>query len=73
MTVPIARVDVPLPVLALQLAAAHTKSPSDRLAYALDEWLIGHPKAPVSTDLDYPEWAAQLAALPTYFCTKETP
>ncbi|MDQ0758770.1 hypothetical protein [Streptomyces canus] len=71
MTRPIAHVDVPLPVLALQVAAAHTKSPSDRLAYALDEWLLGHPEAPVSVDADYAEWAARLATLPTYRRTKE--
>jgi hypothetical protein len=63
---PIAHVDVPLPVLTLQLAASHTKSESDRLAYALDEWLLGHPEAPVSVDADYAEWAAALATLPTY-------
>jgi hypothetical protein len=34
MTRPIAHVDVPLPVLTLQVAAAHTASESDRLAYA---------------------------------------
>jgi hypothetical protein len=73
MTLPIAHVDVPLPVLTLQLAAAHTKSPSDRLAYALDEWLIGHPEARVSTDADYAEWAAALAMQPTYFRAKEMP
>jgi hypothetical protein len=71
MTRPIAHVDVPLPVLTLQLAASHTASPSDRLAYALDEWLITHPKAPVSTDQDYAEWAARLATLPTYHRPQE--
>lgn len=72
MTLPIARVDVSLPVLTLQLAASHTKSPSDRLAYALDEWLLGHPEAPVSVDADYADWAAALATLPTYRPAKET-
>ena len=37
-------------------AAERTHSPSDRLAYALDEWLITHPDAPLSTDADYPGW-----------------
>jgi hypothetical protein len=37
-------------------AAEHSHSPSDRLAYALDEWLITHPEAPVSTAADYPDW-----------------
>jgi hypothetical protein len=59
-------VDVSLPVLTLQVAAAHTASESDRLAYALDEWLLGHPDAPVATDADYPTWAAALAAQSTY-------
>jgi hypothetical protein len=71
MTLPIAHVDVPLPVLTLQVASAHTASPSDRLAYALDEWLLGHPEAPVSVDADYAEWAAALATLPTYRPAKE--
>jgi hypothetical protein len=71
MTRPMRDVDVPLPVLTLQVAAAHTASPSDRLAYALDEWLLGHPEAPVATDADYPAWAAQLATQPTYFRAKE--
>jgi len=62
MTRPIDDLDVPLPVLTLQLAAAHSASPSDRIAYALDEWLITHPKA-CSTDADYPGWTEQIAAL----------
>lgn len=37
-------------------AAMRSSSPSDRIAYALDGWLITHPDAPVSTDLDYPNW-----------------
>lgn len=53
---PIADLDVPLPVLTLQVAAARTHSPSDRIAYAIDEWLITHPDAPVSTEADYPDF-----------------
>jgi hypothetical protein len=71
MTVDISRLDVPLDVLTLRIAAARTHSPSDHLAYDLDAWLIQHPEAPVSTDADYPHWAAALAALPTYFRTRE--
>ncbi|MEV6547914.1 hypothetical protein AB0M57_04295 [Streptomyces sp. NPDC051597] len=36
-------------------AAAHTLSPSDRLAYAMDAWLLTHPEA-CSTADDYPNW-----------------
>lgn len=66
MTVDLSRLDVSLPVLTLRIAAARTASPSDHLAYDLDAWLIQHPEAPVSTDQDYPAWAAALAAQPTY-------
>jgi hypothetical protein len=63
-TVDLSRLDVPLPVVDAQIAAvatlhaaaAHTHSPSDRLAYALDEWLVTHPDAPVSSPADYPNW-----------------
>lgn len=62
-TPPIARPDVPQSVLEQELAAdvvrkaaARTHSPSDRIAYRLDGWLVTHPDAPVSTDLDYPNW-----------------
>lgn len=58
-TRPIGDLDVPLSVLTLRLAAARSASPSDRIAYALDEWLVTHPKA-CSTDADYPGWADQL-------------
>ncbi|MER5694867.1 hypothetical protein ACWDBO_31155 [Streptomyces mirabilis] len=47
-------------------AAAHTHSPSDRIAYAHDAWLLGHPDGACATDADYPAWAANLAAQPTY-------
>jgi len=74
MTVDMSRLDVPLPILTLQLAAAHTASPSDRIAYALDEWLITHPKA-CSTDADYPGWTERIAALAAanHRTPKETP
>jgi hypothetical protein len=67
----IERADVPLSTLAADLkrlvarqracqlladAADHSNSPSDRIAYALDAWLITHPEAPVSTLADYPNW-----------------
>lgn len=62
MTRRIADLDTPLPVLALRVAAAHTHSTSDRIAYAIDEWLITHPDAPVSTDDDYPTWTPRRAS-----------
>lgn len=71
MTLPISAVDVPLPVLTLQLAAIRTTSVSAKCAYALDAWLITHPEAPVATDADYPQRAAALASLPTYHHTEE--
>lgn len=37
-------------------AAANTCSPSDRLAYALDGWLVRHPEVRVSVDADYPDF-----------------
>jgi hypothetical protein len=68
---PIAAVDVQLPVLTLRVAASHSASPSDCIAYRLDEWLVTHPDAPVSTDASYPTWAAALAAQPTYHRPQE--
>ena len=63
MTRPISDLDVPLPVLEAQIrvqtladARAHSHSPSDQLAYALDEWLVTHPDAPISSAADYPGW-----------------
>lgn len=57
---PIAQLDVPtadlvasLAATTLHAAAERTHSPSDRIAYAFDEWLVTHPKTPVSTDADY--------------------
>jgi hypothetical protein len=74
---PISDLDVPLPTVqqlvarqrncqTLADAAAHTHSPSDRIAYAHDAWLLSHPDACACTD-DYPAWAAALAARPTYY------
>lgn len=64
---PIAALDVPAVQVAAETvlieAAAHTHSPSDRLAYALDRFLVTHPEAPVSTDADYPDWGTALAAM----------
>ncbi|MFJ9101379.1 hypothetical protein ACIRJM_23260 [Streptomyces sp. NPDC102405] len=71
MTVDLSRMDTPLPVLTLQLAAIRTTSVSAKCAFALDAWLIQHPEVPVATDADYPAWAAALAARPTYHRTKE--
>jgi hypothetical protein len=61
--------DVPAEQITAQVASdvyrkamATTHSPSDRIAYALDVFLVAHPKAPVSKDPDYPgfaEWVAQ--------------
>lgn len=42
-------------------AAAHTHSPSDRIAYAHDAWLLGHPEA-CSCAADYPGFAEWIAA-----------
>ncbi|WP_406190105.1 hypothetical protein OH791_33445 [Streptomyces anulatus] len=63
------RMDVPLADVELQVvcettrrALARTNSPSDRIAYANDLFLLTHPEA-CSTDADYPEWPAQIAAL----------
>lgn len=39
----------------LVAAAAVTRSPSDRAAYALDLTLLAHPEL-CSTDADYPGW-----------------
>ncbi|MFD9070590.1 hypothetical protein [Streptomyces lasiicapitis] len=48
----------------LRDARAATHSPSDRIAYALDERLLAHPEA-VATEADYPGWAERIAALAT--------
>ena len=47
--------------LAFRQAAERTHSPSDRIAFSHDAWLITHPEA-CATEADYPEWAAQFAA-----------
>lgn len=66
MTVDMTRMDVPLPVVeaeaAFLQAAERTCSPSDRIAFRLDAWLVTHPKAPVSRDADYEGWAEWIAA-----------
>ncbi|WP_109000837.1 hypothetical protein [Streptomyces rishiriensis] len=66
---PITAADTPLPVLEAELAAvaferaaARTASPSEQIAYHLDAWLVTHPDA-CATSADYPEWAAQFAAI----------
>ncbi|WP_306317311.1 MULTISPECIES: hypothetical protein [unclassified Streptomyces] len=60
MTAGIAALDVPLArvetAAILLEAAARTNSPSDRIAYRLDGWLVTHPDAPISTEADYPNW-----------------
>jgi hypothetical protein len=43
-------------------AAAHTHSPSDRIAYAHDAWLLSHPDGACATDDDYPGFAEYIAA-----------
>jgi hypothetical protein len=77
---PITRADVPLSTLAADMkqlvarqracrlladAANRSKSPSDRIAYALDAWLVTHPDAKVTQLADYPAWAAEMAARET--------
>ncbi|WP_405548828.1 hypothetical protein [Streptomyces microflavus] len=41
---------------------AKTNSPSDRIAYANDLFLLTHPEA-CATEADYPEWPAQVAEI----------
>lgn len=53
---PLAQVEANVRVLTLHAAEALTHSPSDLLAYRIDEYLVTHPDAPVSTELDYPNW-----------------
>jgi hypothetical protein len=43
-------------------AADRSNSPSDQIAYHLDEWLVTHPDAKVTQLADYPAWAAEMAA-----------
>ncbi|WP_103512968.1 hypothetical protein [Streptomyces sp. SM13] len=69
MTAGIERLDVPLADVELQTACettrkalARTNSPSDRIAYANDLFLLTHPEA-CATEDDYPEWPAQVAVL----------
>jgi hypothetical protein len=73
----IEQADVPLATLQQQVAAIvtgqrnaqllaeaadRTASPSDRIAYQLDAWLVRHPNAPVAQVADYPAWAAEMTA-----------
>lgn len=58
------RLDVPLATVELQVvcettrkALAKTNSPSDRIAYANDLFLLTHPGS-CSSDADYPDWVA---------------
>jgi hypothetical protein len=44
-----------LAVAVLVEAAARTHSPSDRLAYSMDQALVTHPEW-CSTNADYPDW-----------------
>ncbi|MET8404496.1 hypothetical protein [Streptomyces sp900116325] len=63
--VPLADVEQQLACAPLIAALATTHSPSDALAYHLDLFLVTHPKAPVSTDPNYPgfaDWVAQQQA-----------
>lgn len=61
----IAALDAPLPDVeaeaVLRDAMAHTHSPSDALAYALDLRLMAHPES-CSAESSDPEWDAWLAA-----------
>ncbi|WPO70257.1 hypothetical protein [Streptomyces sp. KN37] len=59
---PAAEVAAEAACITLRQAAARTHSPSDRIAYALDQQLLIHPEA-CSTDATYPGWAEHIAAL----------
>jgi len=48
--------------LNFRMAAERTNSPSDRIAFYLDAYLV-REQAPVSTDDTYPGWAEHIAAL----------
>lgn len=61
--VPTADLVASIAATTLHAAAERTHSPSDRIAYAFDEWLVTHPKTPVSTDDDYAGWAEHIAVL----------
>ncbi|MGW0584747.1 hypothetical protein ACWD25_54750 [Streptomyces sp. NPDC002920] len=70
MTLPIAAVDVPTPLLVQQLAAARfeeaagrTHSLSDQVAFHLDAWLVTHPDDVKAAAADYPDWPAEFAAI----------
>jgi hypothetical protein len=81
MTRPIEQLDVQLAdveahmaeqkaIAVLWTARVRSGEPRDRIAYALDARLI-ETRAAVATDRDYPEWAARLAAQPTYHHAKK--
>ncbi|WP_432077752.1 hypothetical protein [Streptomyces sp. YPW6] len=60
----LSRLDVPLAEVELQAACettrralAKTNSPSDRIAYAHDLFLLTH-RGVCSTESDYPDWVA---------------
>ncbi|WP_372344634.1 hypothetical protein [Streptomyces sp. KL116D] len=57
--VPAAVVEANVRVLTLAAAASRTNSPSDALAFRLDEWLVTHPDA-VKVDAD-PAWDHHIA------------
>ncbi|WP_428956138.1 hypothetical protein [Streptomyces sp. cg35] len=59
---PLAEVEASVRLLTLTAAEKRTHSPSDLLAYRLDEYLVTHPDAPVSTAADYPNWTPGGAA-----------
>ena len=65
MTVDLSRLDVPLPAVEAEVcyltAAAHTSSPSDRLACYLDIRLERHPEL-LANDASYPGFAEWVAA-----------
>lgn len=42
-------------------AAERTNSPSDRIAFSHDAWLVTHPEA-CATEADYPDFAEWVAA-----------
>jgi hypothetical protein len=56
--VPAAQIEDEAACLILREAARHTKSPSDRLAYALDIALIANPEACAHAADAYPGWTA---------------
>lgn len=79
---PLARLDIPLPVVEADVAAAQferaatlTASPSEQIAYHLDAWLVTHPDDVRAAAEAYPDWPAQFAAIKAAHSstTQETP